>query len=111
MTEETIWEYHLVVRFPARDRYEASRKVATIEEGAGKADAEIELNELECLVHDEDGDEPSLKCWCGVKAIFVNEATDASPAHPACGMHIKDGYQTMLELIQEDRLDEVLDLA
>lgn len=32
------------------------------------------------------------KCWCGKPAEYVNQTTDASPAHPCCSEHVKDGY-------------------
>lgn len=32
-------------------------------------------------------------CWCGQPARFINEATDATPEHAACGAHLKDGWR------------------
>lgn len=34
-------------------------------------------------------------CWCGARANFVNEATDATASHPSCEQHLKDGYRAL----------------
>jgi hypothetical protein len=35
------------------------------------------------------------RCWCGEEAKWLNQATDATPAHPCCQEHLKDGYQEL----------------
>lgn len=39
-----------------------------------------------------------LVCWCDEKATVYNEPTDATPAHPACDAHVKDGFHRIGEV-------------
>jgi hypothetical protein len=38
-------------------------------------------------------DQGNLVCWCGTSAEYINPASDASPEHPCCAKHAKDGYR------------------
>jgi hypothetical protein len=44
--------------------------------------------------HDTD-DQGNPVCWCGTSAEYINEASDASPEHPCCSAHAKDGYRAI----------------
>jgi hypothetical protein len=38
-------------------------------------------------------DQGNLVCYCGETAEYINPASDASPEHPCCAEHAKDGYR------------------
>jgi hypothetical protein len=46
--------------------------------------------------HDTD-DQGNPVCWCGESAEYINGATDASPEHPCCEKHVKDGLYRAIE--------------
>jgi hypothetical protein len=46
-----------------------------------------------------------LVCWCGASAEYINAASDATPEHPCCAEHTKDGYRAIETSEARDRID------